>query len=713
MAKKGGGGGGGGGSLRGGGDGGTRPALVQLAKADRELVQALLSDTRSGDSGSGGGPAPAATIGARAQRSARNVDAATPAASAQQQQQQAAKGVELQAAFSAQQQTESWRRMQPARGRLPALAARDQLLEIVARSDVTIVSGGTGCGKSTQVPQFILDDLLATGRGGGAHIICTQPRRIAAIGVAERVAEERSESIGAGKCSVGYSIRGESRRGQDTRLLFCTTGILLKMLEGDHQLGGVSHVIIDEVHERSCDSDLLLLMTRELLLRALRQPQPGGGGGGGGPRPKVILMSATLAIDQQGGSVLGDYFGSSGALRVGTIEIEGRTFPVERRYLSAAIECCGFSCRAQTVDPTGCIRQDVTAAMVGQAAGSGSAAAAADQESAASRAELVAAESADEGSAAPAPAPEPELTVGQAMIASNRAARLQKQQNVRANSARGAGRLGGEAMAWVRQRSSLFTAFPCVFSAFPCGSTALTEDRCNQVDRVGQNGMRCVATSLSGTVLLDSSSPRVLPPNWCPDSPSRGKCREADPALAACSARTLDALRVLELGMCAVNIELLVSLVRHIVTVQIAELMKAALASGGSGGGGNGGPGNGGAVLVFLPGAGEINGLLRAMQSDGELGQRGRYLLLPLHSELSTADQKKVFSRAPAGAVKIVLATNIAEASVTIDDVVFVVDTGTHKEMRYDPHTSMAALVQSRVSVANATQRAGRAGRVR
>ena len=90
-----------------------------------------------------------------------------------------------------------------------------------------------------------------------------------------------------------------------------------------------------------------------------------------------------------------------------------------------------------------------------------------------------------------------------------------------------------------------------------------------------------------------------------------------------------------------------------------------------------------------------------------------RYLLLPLHSELSTSEQKQVFRNPPAGKTKVVLSTNIAEASVTIDDVSFVVDCGTHKEMQYDPHTSMAALVQARISRANAAQRAGRAGRVR
>ena len=103
-----------------------------------------------------------------------------------------------------------------------------------------------------KVPQFLLDDALESGRGGFCNIVCTQPRRIAAIAVAERVAEERGETIGR---SVGYSIRLESRRSRETRLLFCTTGILLRTLENDKDLseGPVSHIVVDEVQPRACD----------------------------------------------------------------------------------------------------------------------------------------------------------------------------------------------------------------------------------------------------------------------------------------------------------------------------------------------------------------------------------------------------------------------------------------------------------------------------
>ena len=103
-----------------------------------------------------------------------------------------------------------------------------------------------GSGKTTQVPQYLLE--AASESGAAVNVLCTQPRRISAIGVAERVAAERGEAIGQG--AVGYAVRGESRQSASTSLLFCTTGVLLRMLEHDPSLANVSHVLVDEVHER-------------------------------------------------------------------------------------------------------------------------------------------------------------------------------------------------------------------------------------------------------------------------------------------------------------------------------------------------------------------------------------------------------------------------------------------------------------------------------
>lgn len=114
----------------------------------------------------------------------------------------------------------------------------------------------TGSGKTTQCSSYVLEEALRDGRGDQASILCTQPRRVAAISVAERVAEELGDAS-VGKL-VGYQIRMEVRRSAETRLLFCTTGVILRRLIEDPTLSGISHVVVDEVHERQV-SDCICL----------------------------------------------------------------------------------------------------------------------------------------------------------------------------------------------------------------------------------------------------------------------------------------------------------------------------------------------------------------------------------------------------------------------------------------------------------------------
>ncbi|KAK3239769.1 hypothetical protein CYMTET_50337 [Cymbomonas tetramitiformis] len=113
------------------------------------------------------------------------------------------------------------------RKKLPAFHKKTELLAAVGSSQVLVVSGETGCGKTTQLPQFLLEEAIEAGAGGGVNIVCTQPRRISAISVAQRVAQERGEQLGR---MVGYQIRLEAKRSAETRLLFCTSGVLLRRL---------------------------------------------------------------------------------------------------------------------------------------------------------------------------------------------------------------------------------------------------------------------------------------------------------------------------------------------------------------------------------------------------------------------------------------------------------------------------------------------------
>ncbi|ORY53926.1 P-loop containing nucleoside triphosphate hydrolase protein [Rhizoclosmatium globosum] len=194
------------------------------------------------------------------------------------------------------------------RGRqnLPSYKFRDQIIDAVEKNQVVIICGETGCGKSTQTGQFLLEHLVSTGRGGRCNMICTQPRRISAISLAERVAAERAEAVGE---SIGYSIRGENVRSPSTRLIFATTGILLRMLQGDPSLAKVTHVIVDEVHERSVDSDFLLVILRDLVAKR--------------PDFRLVLMSATIDSETFSG-----YFGGAPVL-----QIPGFTHPVTDLYL--------------------------------------------------------------------------------------------------------------------------------------------------------------------------------------------------------------------------------------------------------------------------------------------------------------------------------------------------------------------------------------------
>eukprot|EP00092_Neocalanus_flemingeri_P037030 GFUD01040313.1.p1 GENE.GFUD01040313.1~~GFUD01040313.1.p1 ORF type:complete len:850 (-),score=282.83 GFUD01040313.1:55-2604(-) len=200
---------------------------------------------------------------------------------------------------------------------LPSFKLRKELLAAISSNQVLVVSGETGCGKTTQVPQFILEEAVSMGRASKVSIVCTQPRRVAAISVAERVANERGERVGE---VVGYQVRMDHKLPREQgSILYCTTGILLQRMQSDRTLQQFSHVILDEIHERDIMADLILVIIKQVLPTR--------------PDLKIVLMSATLNATQ-----FSNYLDSCM-----TIHIPGFMYPVTTFYLEDVLEMTDYN----------------------------------------------------------------------------------------------------------------------------------------------------------------------------------------------------------------------------------------------------------------------------------------------------------------------------------------------------------------------------------
>ncbi|XP_073317491.1 DExH-box ATP-dependent RNA helicase DExH1 isoform X3 [Primulina huaijiensis] len=420
--------------------------------------------------------------------------------------------IELKQKQEKMRESDSVKAMLSFREKLPAFKMKSEFLKAVAAEQVLVVSGETGCGKTTQLPQFILEEEISSLRGGNCCIICTQPRRISAISVAARVSSERGEKLGE---TVGYQIRLESKRSDETRLLFCTTGVFLRQLVEDPNLTGITHLLVDEIHERGMNEDFLLIILRDVLPRRSDL--------------RVILMSATINAD-----LFSRYFGNAPS-----IHIPGLTFPVKEFYLEDVLEKTCY-----------CLKTEL--------------------------------------------------------------------ENFPGNSRR---------------------------------------------NRQSQGSKKDPLTELFEDVDINSYYKQY-----------KASTRQS---LAAWSGSQLD-------------LDLVKATIEHICCNE----------------------GNG-AILVFLSGWDEISNLLDKVKASNFLGDRNKFLVLPLHGSMPTINQREIFDNPPPNVRKIILSTNIAESSITIDDVVYVVDCGKAKETSYDALNKLACLFPSWISKASAHQRRGRAGRVR
>lgn len=223
------------------------------------------------------------------------------------------KGQEKKPQIGSEEEPTSWDTIQKQRRALPAFSVREELMRVIAENQIVVVIGETGSGKTTQLTQFLAEEGYAKSidkDGTRLLVACTQPRRVAAMSVAKRVAEETGTKLGE---EVGYTIRFEDKTSHNkTKIKYMTEGILLRELLVDPNLESYSVVIMDEAHERTLNTDLLLGMFRKLIRRRRDL--------------KLIVTSATMNADR-----FTNFFGNAPQYF-----IPGRTFPVEVFYSKSA-----------------------------------------------------------------------------------------------------------------------------------------------------------------------------------------------------------------------------------------------------------------------------------------------------------------------------------------------------------------------------------------
>eukprot|EP01027_Heterolobosea_sp_BB2_P016280 GEZU01023180.1.p1 GENE.GEZU01023180.1~~GEZU01023180.1.p1 ORF type:complete len:1034 (-),score=423.68 GEZU01023180.1:40-3090(-) len=464
-------------------------------------------------------------------------------------------------------QTEEYKRMLQARERLPAFKKRQEIIDAIKANQVVVISGETGCGKTTQIPQFI-DEMFLEEPGPMGKVICTQPRRLAAISVAQRVSQERGQRLGD---SVGYQIRLEHKMSKNTRILFVTTGILLRRMQGDPQLKNITHIIVDEIHERNLDSDFLLIILKDILEKRKDL--------------KVVLMSATLNAE-----MFSAYFNNCPI-----IEIPGFTYPVKVHYLEDIVEATQYSLHENS----------------------------------------------------------PYANKNKTLWKYQKKYRKMKEE---------------EFLKQHRQQQ---------------------RDKKNKQQQQDQSATTNGAKDSDANGNKDKDTPTITSKNVHQFMDRIDESKAMKELFPKYSKQTQDALSTIDEDK--INYELIERLIDHI-DRDYADTP--------------------GAILIFMPGLQEITFLYEKLMQNSYLAHSNKFIFYPLHSTISMSNQQDVFKRPPRGVRKVVISTNIAETSITIDDIVFVIDTGRVKENRYDHASKLPCLVETWISRASARQRKGRAGRV-
>ncbi|XP_043842067.1 ATP-dependent RNA helicase TDRD9 [Dromiciops gliroides] len=213
---------------------------------------------------------------------------------------------------------------------LPINRCKEEVISLIESNSVVIIHGATGSGKSTQLPQYVLDYYIH--RSTYCNIVVTQPRKIGASSIARWISKERSWILGG---LVGYQVGLEKIATKDTKLIYMTTGVLLQKIVGAKSLAEFTHVFIDEVHERTEEMDFLLLVVRKLLRTNSRFV-------------KVILMSATINCRE-----FADYFAVPVQNKMNpayVFEVEGKPHTIEEYYLNDLVHVNHIRLPTQLMD---------------------------------------------------------------------------------------------------------------------------------------------------------------------------------------------------------------------------------------------------------------------------------------------------------------------------------------------------------------------------
>eukprot|EP00557_Chaetoceros_sp_GSL56_P000746 CAMPEP_0176497798 /NCGR_PEP_ID=MMETSP0200_2-20121128/11940_1 /TAXON_ID=947934 /ORGANISM="Chaetoceros sp., Strain GSL56" /LENGTH=1245 /DNA_ID=CAMNT_0017895883 /DNA_START=447 /DNA_END=4184 /DNA_ORIENTATION=+ len=587
------------------------------------------------------------------------------------------------------------------RRKLPAHQYQEEICNVIRSKSVTILSGDTGCGKSTQVPQFILDS------NPNCNIVVTQPRRISAISIAERVAWERCEQVGD---VVGYNVRLDNAVSDKTQLLFVTPGVLLRKLQSSPDLLEFTHVIIDEIHERDKYTEFLMIVLRDIMSRRSR-----------GRELRIVLMSATIQTnelkqywngigtnvsisggggsgggdDDYGSDILGDFV--SAATEPAEICIPGRTFPVQSFYLEDVLAMTGYVNHVHLDGELQDVEEALSTLFASRSGGTASARAATTENVWLSKGKGRIGKKKKQGRQVDDSQEEETVVVSDhsfVCIMCNRGGfKCAEELGSHMGICNGGGDLDMVALEKKVRNIKVCTEFG---SKLEGGVTDGNDDDETEAvifedDIEDENEKLQENTDDYDDDDDDDERFGMHAGKWDGESPfAVADVVESSLKTTLTEEEMLNRYHLMHDDE-QVDSTLIMETIKYIDRASYLD----------------------GAILVFLPGWQEISELTILLESTHPFADKNKFSVLPLHSGIPSKDQRLVFQRPRQGVRKIVLSTNIAETSVTIDDVAFVIDSGRAKEKNYDPHLQTSTLQPMWISKASAKQRRGRAGRTK